>query len=86
MPIQRMTRFLPMISPARTASSATWATSDLVRRDGRILFASAFSVSGAQVTYVTPEGIRHSVPMAEMDPDATQQMNEARGTTVQLHN
>ena len=49
-------------------------------------FASAFSIVGDQLRYVTPEGIRHSVPMAEMDPDATQQMNEARGTTVQLHN
>jgi hypothetical protein len=58
----------------------------LVRRDGRVLFASAFSINGDQLRYVTPEGIRHSVPMAEMDPDATQQMNEARGTTVQLHN
>jgi hypothetical protein len=58
----------------------------LVRRDGRVLFASAFSIVGDQLRYVTPEGIRHSVPMAEMDPDATQQMNEARGTTVQLHN
>lgn len=58
----------------------------LVQRDGRVLFASAFSIVGDQLRYVTPEGIRHSVPMAEMDPDATQQMNEARGTTVQLHN
>ena len=58
----------------------------LVRRDGRVLFASAFTITGDQLRYVTPEGIRHSVPMAEMDPDATQQMNEARGTTVQLHN
>jgi hypothetical protein len=58
----------------------------LVRRDGRILFASAFSVGGAQLTYVTPEGIRRSLPLAELDADATQQMNEARGTTVQLHN
>jgi hypothetical protein len=58
----------------------------LVRRDGRVLFASAFSIVGDQLRYVTPEGIRHSVPLAEMDPLATQQMNEARGTTVQLHN
>ena len=56
----------------------------LVRRDGRILFASAFSITGDQLRYVTPEGIRRSLPMAELDSDATQQMNEARGTTVQL--
>ncbi|MGD0906888.1 MAG: hypothetical protein ABSA96_04870 [Candidatus Acidiferrales bacterium] len=58
----------------------------LVRRDGRVLFASAFSVVGAQLQYVTPEGIRHSVPMTDLDADATQQMNEARGTTVRLQN
>lgn len=58
----------------------------LVRRDGRILFASAFSVTGTQLTYVTLEGIRRTVPLSDLDADATQQMNEARGTTVQIHN
>ena len=58
----------------------------LVRRDGRILFASAFSVTGSQLTYVTLEGIRRTIPLADLDADATQQMNEARGTSVQIHN
>jgi len=58
----------------------------LVRRDGRVLFASVFSVTGAQLQYVTPEGIRHSLPLAELDTVATQDMNEARGTTLQFHN
>jgi hypothetical protein len=58
----------------------------LVRRDGRILFASAFSVLGSQLQYVTPEGIRHTLAISDLDADATQQMNEARGTTVQLRN
>jgi len=58
----------------------------LVRRDGRVLFASVFSVVGAQLQYVTPEGIRHTLAMSDLDADATQQMNEARGTTVQIHN
>ena len=58
----------------------------LVRRDGRILFASVFSVVGAQLQYVTPEGIRRTLAMSDLDADATQQMNEARGTTVQFHN
>ena len=58
----------------------------LVRRDGRILFASIFSVVGAQLQYVTPEGIRHTLAMSDLDRDATQQMNEARGTTVQIQN
>ena len=58
----------------------------LVRRDGRIVFASMFSVVGEQLLYITPEGLRHTIPVAELDADATQQMNEARGTIVQLHN
>lgn len=58
----------------------------LVRQDGRILFASAFSVVGTQMQYVSPDGIRHTLPMTELDANATQQMNEARGTTVQLSN
>jgi hypothetical protein len=58
----------------------------LVRRDGRVLFASVFSVVGTQLQYVTPEGIRHTLAVSDLDADATQQMNEARGTTVQIHN
>ena len=58
----------------------------LVRRDGQVLFASAFMVTGTQLTYVTPQGIRRTLPLADLDVDATQQMNEARGTTVQIHN
>ena len=58
----------------------------LVRRDGRILFASVFSVVGTQLQYVTPEGIRHTLAMSDLDEDATRQMNEARGTTLQIHN
>jgi hypothetical protein len=58
----------------------------LVRRDGRVLFASAYMLTGPQLTYVTPEGIRRTLALADLDADATQQMNEARGTTVQIHN
>jgi hypothetical protein len=58
----------------------------LVRRDGRVLFASIFSVVGSQLQYVTPEGIRHTLAMSDLDADATRQMNEARGTTLQIQN
>ena len=78
-------------SPATSAPQTPEPVRDvgefvLVRRDGRILFASMFSVDGEQVLYVTPEGMRRTIPVAELDADATQQMNEARGTTVQIHN
>ncbi len=56
----------------------------LVQRDGRILFASLYTVVGTQVRYISRDGIRHTIAMADLDPEATQQMNEARGTTVQL--
>ncbi len=42
--------------------------------------------SGTQLQYVTPEGIRHTLAMSDLDAGATQEMNEARGTTVQIHN
>jgi len=58
----------------------------LVRRDGRVLFASVFSVTGTQVQYVTPEGMRRVLPLSDLDTVATQEMNEARGTTLQFHN
>jgi hypothetical protein len=79
------------ISASVSASQAALPIPDvgdfiLVRRDGRVLFASVFSVVGTQLQYVTPEGIRHTVAISDLDADATQQMNEARGTTVQIHN
>jgi hypothetical protein len=78
-------------STAENAQQAAESVPDvgdfiLVRRDGRILFASIFSIVGAQLQYVTPEGIRHSLAMSDLDPVATQQMNEARGTTVRIQN
>ena len=72
------------ISPRPAAAVPDVGDFIFVRKDGRILFASAFSVTGDQLRYVTPEGIRRSLPTAELDAAATQQMNEARGTTVQL--
>lgn len=79
------------LSGSASASAAEAPVPDvgnfiLVRRDGRILFASLFSVVGTQLQYVTPEGFRRTLAMSDLDTDATTQMNEARGTTVQLHN
>jgi hypothetical protein len=58
----------------------------LVRRDGRVLFASMYSVVGSQLRYISPEGIRYTLPLTDLDGDATREMNEARGTTVEIHN
>ncbi len=56
----------------------------LVRKDGQVVLASAFTFSGDRLTYITREGLRRSFPVAELDKDATRQMNEASGTTVVL--
>jgi len=58
----------------------------LIRKDGRVFFANAFSVVGTQLRYISPEGILQKFPVTELDSDATQQMNEARGNTVQIYN
>jgi len=56
----------------------------LVRRDGQVLLAVAFTVRNGQLTYVTNEGTRRSFPVSELDRDATRQMNDANGTSVSL--
>lgn len=56
----------------------------LVRRDGRLLFAVAFTSADGRVVYVTKDGLRRTVPLDQLDVDSTQRMNEERGTSVQL--
>jgi hypothetical protein len=56
----------------------------LVRRDGTLVFVVAFSKQRDRIIYVTREGIRRSLPLAELDIEATLQMNEERGTTLHL--
>ena len=56
----------------------------LVRSDGQVLLAVAFTVRNGQLTYITNEGTRRSFPFGELDKDATRQMNDANGTSVSL--
>jgi hypothetical protein len=56
----------------------------LVRLDGKVVFAAAFMSANGSLTYVTREGVRRSFPLAELDKDATRQMNEANGMSVSL--
>ncbi len=56
----------------------------LVRRDGTLVFAVAFSTAGEQLIYITREGIRRSLPLAELDIENTLRMNEERGTSLRL--
>jgi hypothetical protein len=82
--IERSDAAAPAVSPE--AAIPDRGNFVLVRRDGRVFFASLFSVVGTQLQYITPEGIRRTLPMAELDADATEQMNEARGTSIQIRN
>lgn len=79
---------LPVATQAAAAEAPVRDVGDfiLVRRDGRILFASLFSVVGTQLQYVSPDGLRHTLAVSEIDTGATQQMNEARGTSVLIQN
>jgi hypothetical protein len=67
-----------------TDTSANGRQLILVRRDGQILQTVAFMASGDRLTYITSNGTRRSFPIAELDKDATRQMNDASGTTVAL--
>jgi hypothetical protein len=75
-----------LASPAPEAPAPNVGEIILIRKDGRVLFASAFSVVGTQLRYISPEGILHKFPVTELDSEATQQMNEARGNSVQINN
>ena len=56
----------------------------LVRRDGQVVLVSAFTITGGQVTYVTPQGTRRSFAVQELDKRATREKNDENGTSVAL--
>ena len=56
----------------------------LVRHDGQVLLAVAFTVRNGQSTYITNDGTRRSFPVSDLDKQATRQMNDTSGTSVSL--
>ena len=56
----------------------------LVRRDGGLLFAVAFTQGGGRITYITRDGVRRGLVIAELDIAATVSMNEERGSPLQF--
>jgi len=56
----------------------------LVQRDGRLLFAVAFTAEPGHVVYVTKEGVRRSIGLDQLDVDTTLRMNEERGSSIQI--
>jgi len=55
----------------------------LVMRDGSQLQAIAFMRSAESIIYITPDGMRHSVSLADVDSQATIRVNGERGTGLQ---
>jgi hypothetical protein len=56
----------------------------LVLRDGSRLDVVAFTMTQGNVIYITPEGRRLSISAEILDADATQRVNQERGTPMQL--
>ena len=56
----------------------------LVRRDGGLLFAVAFTQGGGRITYISRDGVRRGLVLADLDIAATVSMNEERGTPLQF--
>jgi len=56
----------------------------LVLRDGNQIEAVAFTHEGDQIVYITPEGSRHTLAVADLDSEATVRVNQERGTPLQL--
>ena len=59
-------------------------TLTLVLRDGARLDVVAFTMTQGQVIYITPEGLRLTMSAEILDADATQRVNQERGTPMQL--
>lgn len=56
----------------------------LVLRSGKQIQAVAFSRSGERIVYITADGLRHSLALADVDAQSTIRINDERGTPVQL--
>jgi hypothetical protein len=54
----------------------------LVRRDGQVVQAVAFTVNRGQLIYIRRDGIRRFLPVGDLDKDGTRQVNDANGTSV----
>jgi hypothetical protein len=55
----------------------------LVRQDGGVVFAVAYTWQNGTLRYITPDGLRHTIKRDALDVNATQQFNEQRGLNFQ---
>jgi hypothetical protein len=56
----------------------------LVLRSGRQVEAVAFTRANDHIVYVTADGFRRTLALADLDPDATIRINEERGTPLEI--
>jgi hypothetical protein len=56
----------------------------LVLRSGKQIQTVAFSHTSGRIIYITGDGSRRTIPLADVDADATIQVNQERGTPLQL--
>jgi len=56
----------------------------LVLRSGRQVEAVAFTRAADHIVYVTADGFRRTLALADLDPDATVRINEERGTPLEI--
>jgi hypothetical protein len=56
----------------------------LVLRNGTRIQAVAFTRSGNTIVYITADGNRRTIALADLDADSTVRVNEERGTPLQL--
>jgi hypothetical protein len=56
----------------------------LVLRSGRQVEAVAFTRADDHIVYVTADGFRRTLALADLDPDATIRINEERGTPLEI--
>jgi hypothetical protein len=56
----------------------------LVLRSGKQLQAAAFTRMSDRIVYITPDGGRRTVAVGDIDPHATERVNQERGVPLQL--
>jgi hypothetical protein len=76
----------PAIAPMESsaAGSQDVGTFVLVKKDGAQVEAGAYFREGDQIVYITPKGAKRTMLYSELDRDATREINEERGTSLEL--
>ncbi len=79
----------PAAQPAPEATPAAAPVPDvgqfiLVLRNGTRIHAVAFTSSNGNIVYITADGSRRTIALADLDSETTMRVNEERGTPLQL--